>query len=281
MGREARIVRVSPPARVVRCESCGLTVRDPAALPDDQQDHYDASYYETYQMVDRPVSTSLAQSLSWVEGRLGQGRLLEVGCGLGYFLKHAKAQGWAVDGVEVSEWAAERARKTAGVDVRACSARALPFGDAHFQAVFAAHVLEHLEDPIGALGELRRVTQPGGILVVEVPNELAHLFVVAHRWYQPPSDEEGGLWSNTKRWLLNQSPEPPAPSSHLFFFSPSTLDAVVRNAGWRPVRLRTWRDHVDHSSAQLGGAFVKRAAYGLERCLDRGSTIEISALKPS
>jgi ubiquinone/menaquinone biosynthesis C-methylase UbiE len=45
----------------------------------------------------------------------------------------------------------------------------LPFDDATFDAVCLADVLEHLEDPVAALRELRRVTKPGGSIVVSTP----------------------------------------------------------------------------------------------------------------
>lgn len=48
-------------------------------------------------------------------------------------------------------------------------ATALPFGDARFDAVFANHVLEHIEDDARALSEIRRVLKPGGFALLQVP----------------------------------------------------------------------------------------------------------------
>jgi SAM-dependent methyltransferase len=47
----------------------------------------------------------------------------------------------------------------------------LPYPDGFFQAVFAKDILEHLPRPWETLGEVRRVLEPGGRLIVSVPME--------------------------------------------------------------------------------------------------------------
>ena len=49
----------------------------------------------------------------------------------------------------------------------------LPYPDGHFDLVVFASVIEHLYDPAFALGELARVTRPGGTLILEAPNAVA------------------------------------------------------------------------------------------------------------
>jgi SAM-dependent methyltransferase len=51
-------------------------------------------------------------------------------------------------------------------------AQRLPYADASFDGVLAKDVLEHLDDVLGALGELRRVTRAGGTLVLTVPRAI-------------------------------------------------------------------------------------------------------------
>ena len=52
----------------------------------------------------------------------------------------------------------------------------LPFADASFDLVWCSEVIEHLEQPAASLAELRRVTKPGGELVLTTPNSYAWLF---------------------------------------------------------------------------------------------------------
>ncbi|HUW62776.1 MAG TPA: class I SAM-dependent methyltransferase [Candidatus Bathyarchaeia archaeon] len=49
----------------------------------------------------------------------------------------------------------------------------LPYLDGHFDLVVFASVIEHLYNPAFALGELARVTRPGGTLILEAPNAVA------------------------------------------------------------------------------------------------------------
>lgn len=72
--------------------------------------------------------------------------------------------------IDVSDAMLDAARQRlsqAGIDasVRRADVAALPYEDGRFDLVLAAHVLEHLPDPVTALGEMRRVLAPGGWLV--------------------------------------------------------------------------------------------------------------------
>jgi SAM-dependent methyltransferase len=49
-------------------------------------------------------------------------------------------------------------------------ARVMPFADASMDVVLCTQVLEHIPDPIAAIGEIRRVLKPGGTLLLTVPS---------------------------------------------------------------------------------------------------------------
>ena len=98
-------------------------------------------------------------------GRVGAGgRLLDAGCGTGGNLAFF-GPGVGVDPAAEAV-AACRAR---GLDVVQAGLEALPFADAAFDVVLATDVLEHVEDDVAALRELRRVAAPGAVLLVTVP----------------------------------------------------------------------------------------------------------------
>jgi 2-polyprenyl-3-methyl-5-hydroxy-6-metoxy-1,4-benzoquinol methylase len=98
------------------------------------------------------------------------GRMLDLGCGDGTVLWLAKQDGWDVMGVELFAEHAKLVRETLGLDVETSDITAYEGADAAWDCVVLTHVLEHLPDPAGALGKMRRLLKPGGIGVLEFPN---------------------------------------------------------------------------------------------------------------
>jgi SAM-dependent methyltransferase len=74
-----------------------------------------------------------------------------------------------VSGVDLSPDAVDAARRRGHDDVRVARVEQLPFADATFDVVTCLDVVEHTPDDRATLAELRRVTRPGGLLLVTVP----------------------------------------------------------------------------------------------------------------
>ncbi|HVW21328.1 MAG TPA: class I SAM-dependent methyltransferase [Opitutaceae bacterium] len=94
-------------------------------------------------------------------------RIIDVGCGLGWYGRHLRQDGHDWTGAEMKPAdCAELARL--GLPHRQVDGRSLPFPDASFDAAMAIEVLEHTEDPRAFLAEIRRVAP--GRLLISVPN---------------------------------------------------------------------------------------------------------------
>jgi SAM-dependent methyltransferase len=100
-------------------------------------------------------------------------RILDVGCGTGTMLTYLGSYGKA-EGVDIDEEAVGYCRERGLVDVSLGEAATLPFPDGTFDLVTGLDVIEHLDDDVGALREMRRVLHPGGHVLVTVP---AHRFM--------------------------------------------------------------------------------------------------------
>lgn len=104
-----------------------------------------------------------------------RGKLLELGCGGGRFLRGiARARpGLALVGIDVSRRAlAVAAARTPAAEFRQVAAgAALPAADGEFDAVCVFDVLEHVPDPAATVAEVRRVLRPGGLFHLHVPCE--------------------------------------------------------------------------------------------------------------
>lgn len=95
-------------------------------------------------------------------------RVLDAGCGSGRTLDELASYG-TVSGIELSEAGVAAARRRGHADVRQGRVEQLPWPDATFDLVTCLDVVEHTDDDRATLRELRRVTRPGGWLLVTVP----------------------------------------------------------------------------------------------------------------
>lgn len=95
-------------------------------------------------------------------------RILDVGCGTGSNLSAFSELGRAT-GIDASPEALAFCRRRGVETVSLAEIERLPFADATFDIVTAMDVLEHTDDDLAALRELRRVCKPGGLLLATVP----------------------------------------------------------------------------------------------------------------
>jgi SAM-dependent methyltransferase len=98
-------------------------------------------------------------------------RILEVGCGAGNLL--GRLPSGRLVGIDLSEAGVRRTQKRMDgrASVAMAAAESLPFRTASFDKVYCSEVLEHVFNPEVVLAEMRRITKPGGTMVVSVPND--------------------------------------------------------------------------------------------------------------
>ena len=100
-----------------------------------------------------------------------RGKLLDIGCGNGRLLWLARRAGFEVAGLELSSSLADRVRRELGVDVIAADFLSMADEPASCcDVVVLRHVLEHLPDPLAAMGRIRARLAPSGHAVLEFPN---------------------------------------------------------------------------------------------------------------
>jgi len=213
VGRDASIGRVT----LVKCRACG-TVRTFSLhqVRHTSGDHDDGHYFH-----ETPASWDLLNA-ALIFRTVKIGAILDVGCNTGQLMRLLAKRGLSVHGIESNLRAVEYAR-TLDLDVERGLFDSTYVSSLRYDAVVLSHVLEHIEDPIGALSAAARVLNPGGHLFVFVPN-IASLRARLNM----------GTWA------------PLMPVDHCWHFSPGTLKSLVLDSG-------DWRSVVSKSTS-LGGS---------------------------
>lgn len=99
-------------------------------------------------------------------------RVLECGCGMGRVVKHLRACGHEVVGMDYEARCIERLHaQRPALRLYVGDASGLPHPAASFDAALCFGTLSNIPDPAPALRELRRVLRPGGVLVASVTND--------------------------------------------------------------------------------------------------------------
>lgn len=151
------------------------------------------------------------------------GKLLDIGAGRGELLRTARKLGWSAIGIEPSESFADHAVKQSGVEVRREPVEQCGFAADYFDVVIMGSVLEHLYNPAQTIKEIARILRPGGVLLVDVPNERGLYFLV------------GNLYQKLRgrNWVVNTAPT--FPPFHVFGFGSRSLRTLLAKHGLRPV----------------------------------------------
>jgi SAM-dependent methyltransferase len=205
---------------VVECRGCGLRMTDPRPDARAIGRYYESDAYlpmsnagggalaTTYRAV-RRLTVRLRLGLVVRHASHAPGRLLDVGCGTGEFLAHARACGWDVAGVEPAARAADQAEGHRVAVHRTMDLSTV--ADGPFDAITLWHALEHMHDPVAQLAQVRRLLAPGGCVVVAVPNhESVDAVAYGADWY---------AWDVPR---------------HLWHFTPVTLGRLLAHAGFAP-----------------------------------------------
>jgi SAM-dependent methyltransferase len=132
-------------------------------------------------------------------------RILDAGCGSGRNMVELARHG-TVTGVELSATSVALARERSVGEIIEGSVLTMPFESASFDLAVSLDVIEHLQDDLAALSELRRVVAPGGALLITVP---------AYQW----------LWSGHDE--INH---------HHRRYTRRSLQQIAEQAGWETVR---------------------------------------------
>jgi SAM-dependent methyltransferase len=170
------------------CKSCGVIFQHPLPTYDAVAGFYPREYWWSENAAQSGGCARLFRKLEkayrefvvsdhvrflahCAQGNPGGDRLLlDIGCGNGTFLHAAQSRGFRPHGMDASARAVEIAKAQYGIPVRQGEIGSSAWEGSRFDFVTMFHVLEHLPDPRLALRHARELLQPGGTLIIQVPN---------------------------------------------------------------------------------------------------------------
>ena len=206
------------PFQVVSCRRCNFrflqprpTVEAMLALYSDERYFHDSSSpgYEDYRGQEQALRLTFRRFLGQLErANATSGELLELGCGLGYFLSEAAAHYTGLTATDYSLGALDEIAPSLA-DTYLGGLDAVPL-EKQFRCVAMIQVLEHIYDPVGHLRAVRERLHPDGVAAVVVPN------------YNSPL-----RWLLQKRWPSFKVPE------HVMYFQEASLRKAFELAGYR------------------------------------------------
>jgi SAM-dependent methyltransferase len=192
---------------------------------------------EAHAAADFPAKIALIRSA--VGGR--PVRLLDVGCGKGFFVKACRDAGIDASGIDLSQAAIEVARDDLGVPAVCGRIEDATQQLGSFDVVTLWATIEHLPNPLTTLSTIRSVLPPGGWFFLDTGTGhdlLECLLPGLTQWYDPPQ--------------------------HVFVFSPAGMKCLLSRAGFSVVSLdpifeRTHLRRVVRLTRAIGAALALRA----------------------
>lgn len=165
--------------RLYRCGNCGLLRQSPLPSWAELATYYPSEYVsfsdtpENNNWLKKIINSSgYRERVDLINLFSKEGNWLDVGCGTGEFLKYLQEIGkWNLYGLEPIENVASTAEKKLGFPIiKSTFESSTQFKDEFFDVITMWEVIEHLFDPVAAIGKAANLLKPGGVLVMSTPN---------------------------------------------------------------------------------------------------------------
>ncbi len=190
--------------RAVRCRACAHVYSSPRL--DNMYAYYTDVVDESYLANDQLRRETAEIVLQTLRQFAPSGKLLDVGCSTGDFLMVAKKY-YDVEGLELSDWAAEIARKQ-GLTVHVEKLEQLVQAKPLYDVATMWGVIEHLEHPATEARHINRLLRTGGIVTLWTgDSDSFYARLLGQRWW----------------YILGQ---------HIQFFNWRSLDRLMSDCGF-------------------------------------------------
>ena len=247
---------------ILQCEDCGLgyMAEFPKHLPDVVSDEeylpsQQGSYISNVDYRKKRFGNERLNIIKKFSKRSpGETRLLDVGCGTGWFLEQALENGFNAEGLELGQDLAEYTSKRLGIKVNCCPLEELS-GEC-YDVITLFDVIEHVPNPSQVMESIYSKLNPGGICLLFTPNL-----------------ESLGFH------LIKERSSLVMPAEHLFYFTQKSLAQIVNRAGLKVLDFSTHGMDIpdliahyrDDKAAPEVSAFLEENVDILQAVVDKSS----------
>lgn len=243
---------------IVRCTRCelGRTLMD-KNYSVFVKDHYNKGYftgdptrsaYVDYKNDKKYIIKNLNHFLQKVKLYKSSGRLLDVGCALGFSVELANCEGFDAYGFDASSYAVQEAQELNGKDrIQLGTIGEVKYAKKSFDIITMFDIFEHLADPKKDLQRIFSWLKDDGILIIATGNTHSIMARLLKR-----------------RWPFYSPPQ------HLFFFNKKNLTTTLSKSGFRPVdwfQIGKWLSfrYVLHLARTTGESSIAQWIYPMIR----------------
>lgn len=200
-------------AHLCKCTSCGFVFSRQIPTTEELAEHYQGYGRNDYLS---PITIKrYHELLDQMEPFRKTNRLIDVGCGIGYFLEVAKERGWEVYGTEYTDEAV-RICKEKGILMHQGVLDPQQYESETFDVITSFEVIEHINNPKEEIANFNKLLRPGGLVYVTTPN-----------------------FNSLLRYRLKAAYNVITYPEHLSYYTPKTLNFVFKKSGFDTQKVET------------------------------------------
>lgn len=198
---------------LVKCKSCKFVFCEPIPSTEELEEHYKSYGRNDYLS---PITIKrYHEILDSFEPYRKTNKLIDVGCGVGYFLEAAKERGWEVYGTEFTDKAIHICSGK-GIKMKKGILDSKNYMPEEFDIITSFEVIEHINNPIHELNSFHKLLRKGGLVYVTTPN-----------------------FNSILRYRLKSAYSNICYPEHLSYYTPKTLKKVFTHTGFKTIKIES------------------------------------------
>lgn len=197
---------------LVECSSCKFVFSRKIPSSAELEKHYEGYGRNDYLS---PITVKrYNELLDYFEKYRKKNKILDVGCGIGYFLEEAQKRGWEVYGTEYTQQAIEIC-ESKNISMCKGELKINNYSMGEFDIITSFEVIEHINNPIPELKKFYKLLRSGGLVYVTTPN-----------------------FNSLLRYRLKEDYNVICYPEHLSYYTPKTLRSVMKKVGFNPQKVQ-------------------------------------------